>query len=132
MANTLNSNQSASDRYACEVCIVDDVLRAEIKSIGRSHTCTYCGNSRLAVSIESLAERVDDIYQNFVRIADQVPDFDNVSDNVHWRVAGSQPSELIEEMTECYDRQIAVDVADILHDEEAWFVQVGQSDRQTA
>lgn len=122
MAYTLDEKNSASNRYVCAVCIGDDVLQAEIMSINLSHTCTYCGNSRLAVSIESLAERVDGIYQEFVRIADEVPDFGGDSDNVSWRTEGSQPSELIEEMMECDDRQIAVDVAEILHGEEAWSV----------
>jgi hypothetical protein len=74
------------------------------------------------VSIESLAARVHAVYSEFVREGEEYPTASPDSDNAIWVNEGDSPSELIREMIECDDLQIADDIVSILSEDEQFDV----------
>ncbi|MHC2584172.1 RES family NAD+ phosphorylase [Bradyrhizobium diazoefficiens] len=119
----LDASDSASEKYVCFRCIDDPVLKKEITTNCPVRRCTYC-KRRLgrAVALETLADRIETVYLDLVEMGEDylVPDDD--SDNAHWRTDGSTPSELIAEMIEADDSEIADDVVSILSEKNAYDV----------
>lgn len=119
---TLTAHPSNSAHYICFQCISDPVLREQIRAVGRRRVCSYCEHSRKAVSLESLAEHVDEIYHLLVRVGEEYPVVHDDSDRVHWVNEGDSPVEIMAEILECDTRDIASDVVSHLAKKYAWDV----------
>jgi hypothetical protein len=104
---------SESEKYVCSACIGDYVLQAEILAGGAERCCSYCEENGVAVAIEQVSDRVDEVYGALVGEAEAMPHFPNDSDRVEYRQSGSTPSEIVTEMLEC-DEDIANDVVEEL------------------
>src|SRR5205814_550760 len=118
----LSNQQSEIKKYVCAECIGDPILREEIRSLNCLRTCTYCENRGLAVSVESLAERVDEVYMLVVGFGEEYPTADPNSDNAIWKNEGVSPSEIIQELIECDSSETAADIAAELSQKEAYGV----------
>lgn len=110
----LEAARSPSNRYACLQCIADRVLINEIRLINRYRTCSYCERRRLAVSIEALADRIDEVYHQVIRFGEEYPVADPNSDNPIWKSDGNSAGEIIQELIQCDTMQTASDIASIL------------------
>jgi hypothetical protein len=118
----LSNQPSQIKKYVCVECIGDPILRDEIGSLNRRWTCTYCKKRQLAVSIESLAERVDEVYMLVVGFGEEYPTADPDSDNAIWKNDGVAPPEIIQELIECDSSETAADIAAELSEKEAYGV----------
>lgn len=118
----LNNQKSPGGKYVCANCIGDSILKEEIRSLNRQRLCSYCNERELAVSIESLADRVDEVYMQVVQFGDEYPTSVPDSDSPIWRNDGVLPSEIVQELTECDTNDIATDLVSVLSEGEAYSV----------
>jgi hypothetical protein len=101
-------------KHVCVDCIDDFVVKAEIEADGKRRKCSYCGDKGTCLPVEAIAERVEEVYLQFVSQAEHTAYFPDDSDKVEYRQNGSTPNVLICEMLECDDDAIADDVVKIL------------------
>lgn len=118
----LSNHPSENSRYVCVECIGDTILKDEIKSLRCRRACTYCGRSEQAVSIESLAERVDNVYMMVVDFGNEYPTADEYSDNAIWKNEGVTPTDIVQELIECDTSEIADDIVAELSQKEMYSV----------
>ena len=55
----------SADNWICTACILEPYLQAEIRKSESIEKCDYCGLTRPAVTIRTLAERCDVVIENF-------------------------------------------------------------------
>jgi len=98
------------DTVCCN-CVGVKTLSEEIEAEGYVTTCSYCdGEDDPCVTLASLALRVADVYEEFVDNGELEPEFDDDSDNVHWRPSGDYPQALIFDLIDAVHYRIAEDI----------------------
>ncbi|QNM82398.1 RES family NAD+ phosphorylase [Sphingomonas sabuli] len=111
----------------CSKCIAEDVLAAEIRSVGRSAECDYCGQQRRrTVTIEWLATRVDPVFQAVVGPARE--GFIMRGGRPDFGPDGDPPSVLMNEMIEAEYESIGEDIVSELSGRHGWDVHDGGYD----
>lgn len=112
--------EGETDKRVCHACVGEPLLKAEIKRLGRPAECAYCDNTRLrTVGVTWLARRIDDVYRQMVRFAEEQVRF-NFEDGAVWAASGETPSELIAELISAADTTIAADIVDQLGSDHAY------------
>ncbi len=97
--------QEDNATFVCHVCIEDPFLSKEVKGGGSQELCSYCGETREAQSLNSLADRIYDVLQEHYHRARD--DF--------WQRSGSPVEEVIADIAGLSDG-IAGDVRGLLSD----------------
>ena len=97
--------QQQNAKFVCHVCIGDCSLSKKVKEGGTRKPCRYCGETREAESLKSLADRIHEVLQErFVR-----------SRRDSWERSGD-PIELVIADIAKLSEEIADDVRDLLSD----------------
>jgi hypothetical protein len=69
-----------NDRFLCYQCVEDNYLSAEIKRNGRSNRCNYCKGKRRSYTIEQLASRVEQAFEQHFESTNDQP-----TEEQYWR-----------------------------------------------
>lgn len=110
-----SARTSETNRFVCRECFHDELLQDLIESAGIVQICYHCGKNDVpAVSLEWLADQVEEIYYEVVRTVDDIPYVTEDSDNVSWEQGGESPREMVAEITEVDDLNVADDIVSIL------------------
>lgn len=111
--------EGETDRRVCHACIGESHLKAEIKRFGRPKPCAYCDHTRLrTVTVTWLARRIDDVYREMVRFAEESVHFS--PEGAAWIATGASPSELIADLISAADTTIATDIVSQLGSDHAY------------
>lgn len=99
-------NGRGRPQLVCEDCIGEPLLKREITQKGRLGICMCCkSDEHPAVTLEWLAERVKPIYELLVTPAPEEIRFDR--DRVYTAPSGEYPSDILTDLIEAEDRNIA-------------------------
>lgn len=102
--------------YVCHECIDDQFLASEMKAQCASTLCAYCGGTREAVTLESLAERTHDVLQEHFELTPDYPsephEYMEASEG-RWDRRGETANYIIAEIAGL-DEKIADDVTALL------------------
>ncbi|MBC3863199.1 RES domain-containing protein [Undibacterium jejuense] len=108
----------------CHCCVSEIYLASEINSSGGNAKCSYCGQSAPSISIEELAERIEEPFSDhYKRTADQPESWqerlmaDRESDYV-WVRDGMPVNDAIQDAVGI-DEEPAADVLEILEEKHA-------------
>ena len=109
-----NKAISVDDKLVCYQCIGERLISEEIRTTGRSGSCSYCKAPTVACfTIEQLALRIDERYRRLVSFADEGPEFGD-EDRVTLVRNGESPDQLIGELLQVDDGVIADDLVEYL------------------
>ena len=116
--------QRNDTKHVCHVCIGDQFLAEEVKEVGTPTQCSYCDETREAVTLDGLAGRIDEtIEEHFVLTPTEPSGYDSVmireglSD--FWERDGDPVDELIGSIA-CVSEDIASDVSRLLSDHRSY------------
>ena len=103
-------------KHVCHECIGDQFLASEVKSQFTPMPCAYCGETREAIALESLAERAHDVLQEHFELT---PDYPNEAyeymeaSEGRWERRGELAKFIIAEIAGL-DEEVADDVTALL------------------
>jgi len=97
-------------------------MKTEIRRSGAVHSCHFCGRNRKSIRLRDLADRVDGVYMQIVRMAKEVPVFENDSDRVRYEADGQNPKDIVRDMLGC-EEGLAEAVVNRLSEKHQWAVQ---------
>lgn len=95
----------------CLECIGDEALRERLKPLAKTANCTYCAAVQHAVTIEDLAESVDEPFRLAYGLGEVSPRFYNDSDSSYWEQDGDDLNSVLQQEVE-----IGPEAADALID----------------
>ena len=61
-------------KYVCYDCVGDQILATAIKETGAAKECSYCGDTRDAVELDDLADRIHQVIENHFERSPDEPD----------------------------------------------------------
>ena len=99
-------------KYVCHECIGDQFLASEVKAQCSPTMCTYCGETREAVTLENLADRAHDVLQQYFRLTPDYPSepYEHMeASERRWERRGELANYIIAEIAGL-DEEIAADV----------------------
>ena len=102
------------DTNVCERCIGDNVLKGEIRRIGVVAECAFCKQSEKCISLETIANKVNDFYR-FHYVTGRAPGLSGNSQD------GEFPETIVAELVDC-DHIIADAIVEYLSAKENYFV----------
>lgn len=111
----LDNSDSPQSSYYCYSCIGEALLSKEIKDNGKRRRCSYCTKNKKSVSLEKLAERIDEVYKEIVCFGETITIYDDNDHSEHLQ-QGDPPSEIISQMIECVDTRIGEEICQYLED----------------
>lgn len=83
----------------CAECIGDSFLKAEIQSVGIEAPCSYCEGEEKTVSVEEIANRIEEVLNDhFARTPDEPPDNLPADLDFDWERDGDPILEIIQEI----------------------------------
>jgi hypothetical protein len=91
----------SNQKRMCAKCAVDPVLIETVEEEGKRGQCSVCGERRKTAPVDGLAERILPAYHKFVKPAEDIPDPDDDSDNLHLIQGGRSPNEILQELVGC-------------------------------
>jgi len=103
----------------CHECIGEAYLAAEMRRIGSRARCHYCGKSRRAVALSTLADEIESAFtRHFIRTADQPSTWEEAmmrdrESNYSWTREGYEVVDAIEDAARI-SREAASDVQELL------------------
>lgn len=107
-----------SEGNICLRCIGDKVLRALLRKEARRKQCRFCGNRRIGVSLDILAEHINRVYRNFFALGQWYSTPGSGSDDrTYSKQEGSSPNEIIQEIAKV-EYEVAEALVEILSDGE--------------
>jgi hypothetical protein len=69
---TNEDTATLGDKMLCYSCVGEEYLREKIQQIGVSSYCSYCGNKAEAISVEEMADRIEQAFEShYARTSDQ-------------------------------------------------------------
>lgn len=110
----------------CHACIGEAYLAAEVNASGEEAECDYCGETAPSISIEGLAERVEEAFGgHYTRTATEPDSWQerlmaDQESNYSWEREGSPVHEAIQDAAGI-DEEPASDVLEILEDKHATY-----------
>ena len=112
------AGQDDDSEHVCFDCIGDQLLSDEVKIKGIPALCSYCGHSNEAVSLDELADRIHEVFQeHFERAYDERGWFDSVflqeGMRGYWTPDGKRVVDVISEIARLPE-ETAKDLADLL------------------
>ena len=110
--------QEDHNKHVCHGCIGDKILAGEVKTKGVSVECSYCGDTRKALDLDDLADRVHELIQdNFERTSNDPNWLDSIMlrEGIlkDWMPDGDPVVDVIAEIA-CLPEEIAQDLQDLL------------------
>ena len=66
--------QDSEAKHLCHTCIGEQFLANEVKAQGVSSLCSYCGETRDAITLEDLADRIHGVLQDHFEPTPSYPD----------------------------------------------------------
>ena len=103
-------------KYVCHECIGDQFLACEVKARCIPNACTYCRETREAVTLESLADRTHDVLQKHFELTPDFPSepYEHMeASEGRWERRGEPANYIIAEIAGL-DEEIAEDVTALL------------------
>lgn len=91
----------SNQKRMCAKCAVDPVLIETVEEEGKRGQCSVCGERRKTAPVDGLAERILPAYHKFVKPAEDIPDPDDDSDNLHLIQDGRSPNEILQDLVGC-------------------------------
>lgn len=61
-------------KHLCFICTDEDYLREEIRKQGNRALCDYCGNTRRCYTLDELADRIEQAFEQHYERTDDQPD----------------------------------------------------------
>ena len=95
--------QQKNAMFVCHACIGDQPLSKEVKRGGSWKLCSYCGETREALSLNGLADRIREKLEEYFKL---------VQEGL-WQPSGTPAGQVIAEIA-VLDEEIANDVRDLL------------------
>ena len=148
MSVKTNNQQEEKDvDFVCHGCIRDQFLANEVKKQGLSRQCSYCDESREAISLGSLAVRIHEVLQQHYQLTPSEPS--EGIDYVRWReglwhragypvvdligdVAGLTleiAKEVVNVLRDCHDDPCAIrDGETAFYEEDAYYDELAPND----
>ena len=118
-------------KYVCHECIGDQFLASEVKAQCSPTMCTYCGETREAVTLENLADRTHDVLQEHFELTPDYPSepYEHMeASEGRWDRRG-EPAEFIIAEIAGLDEKAAKDAAALLSDQYGhWAIRDGSED----
>lgn len=110
--------QSTEAKNVCHACIGDQFLADEVNREGTLVICSYCGETRDALALEILADRIHEVLQEHFELTPNEPDaFDSAmmrEGSWDWYREGNPVADTIADIAELSE-EIAGDVRGLLH-----------------
>ena len=123
--------QDDNFKHVCHGCIGDEFLAEEVKTKGTSAPCSYCGETREAVTLETLAGRVHEALTEHFYLTLGYPSepYEYFQASEHdWERKGDQVKDALSDLAQI-NGNIAADVVKLLSDEYGYCaVKEGQED----
>jgi len=110
----------------CYRCVGEDYLSKEIRRIGKRGKCSYCGNTAKSQSVEEIAKRIADVFEeHFVRTADEPTGFEyamqaDKESEYSWEREGERITEAIMDAAKIPERA-ARDIQQLLEGEHSCY-----------
>lgn len=89
---------TAGPDLVCWECVSDPILRSWLRDRGHAATCSFCGKRRIACSLPSLAQRIDEVIREFYKPAEETAHVVEESDNPKYWADGTPADEIIQEI----------------------------------
>ena len=118
-------------RYVCHECIGDQFLASEVKAQCAPTMCTYCGETREAVTLENLADRTHDVLQEHFELTPDYPSepYEHMEASEGTWDRRGEPAEFIIAEIAGLDEKAAKDAAALLSDQYGhWAIRDGSED----
>lgn len=97
------------DSFFCSDCTEDYWLKVKIGMHGTRSPCSICENEDgIAVSFETLASWLENIWREWFRVGDDKPAFYGDSDKIQFVQSGDEPELLLGELIKCRDDEAVV------------------------
>ena len=110
------ATQDGEATHICYACIGDKVLSEQVKRDWPPTTCSYCGETREAIALDDLADRVHEVLHEHFQLTPGFPDEPHeyfLSMHGKWERRGEPTSSVIAEMADL-DEEPADDLVSLL------------------
>ena len=103
-------------KYVCHGCIGDQFLASEVKAQCDPSVCHYCGETREAIALENLADRVHNALHEHFHLT---PDHPSQPFQYTWERRGDPVEDIVAEIAGLQDR-VAGDLVELLSDQHSY------------